>query len=117
MRRPVGLVNQVGAAQQVDGEEHGLRKAGQTKTDSGAQFYEIGPCLALRVHGDIRVPLELHAQQRGAGGVTGASLLVDQKIVSETARKTASPVVAMNKPEFSLPSVVPRLRATETPPR
>src|ERR1017187_5903007 len=75
-----GVRDEIGAAQQVEGQVHGLR---QGNAETGTGLDEIGPVLASGVDGDVAIPVEL---QR-ADLVAGAGLRVDQKVPIEAAHK------------------------------
>src|ERR1035441_3885041 len=74
-----GVVDQIGAAQQVEGQVHGLRHG---NAQAGPGLHEIGPILAPGVEGEVAVPMKLHRAEL----VSGAGLRVEQKILIEAAR-------------------------------
>src|SRR4051794_12510706 len=71
------LVDQVNATDGIQGEIGGRHKE---NTDTRARFGEIRPILALRVGGEIRVPIELQRPVDDAE----AGLAVGQEILIET---------------------------------
>src|ERR1019366_7257599 len=73
-----GAVDQIFAAQRVEGQVHGL---GEGDAEAGTGLDEIGPILAFGVEGGVAVPVELHR----AESVAGAGLRVEQEILVETA--------------------------------
>src|SRR5580692_13082384 len=79
------LIDQIGAAQQVYGEIHGLRHRGGMNADARTRFYEIGPVLPLVVKRQIPVDVELRAKIPRPYGEANARLRVDQRIVTEAA--------------------------------
>src|SRR5690348_10697447 len=83
-------VHQVGPPEQIHGEHQRRGSAAQAKSQAGSGLHVVRPIEALKVGGEIPVPIQLRVQTREASlglaqRVPGAILRIEQRIVLKAA--------------------------------